>query len=93
MQTSYLFKTPIGLLLSLTNVTLEFLILDLSPEPHIFSRTLLLSGLNLTQMCHPHMLQAELCPPKVHMLQFLCLAPQNVTLFGERVFKVVTTLE
>ena len=29
---------------------------------------------------------AELCPSKIHMLKFLCLVPQNVTLFENRVF-------
>ena len=34
-------------------------------------------------------LWAELCPPKICMLTSLCPAPQNVTIFGNRIFKEV----
>ena len=68
---SRLLISSLGFQLSLVNVTPEFLALYLSPEPHIFFRTLPLRCITLTQSCHLHLLWSELGPsPKIHMLKF-----------------------
>lgn len=39
------------------------------------------------------LLEAELCPPKTHVLKFKPMVPLNVILFGDRIFKVAVKVK